>query len=132
LNSPRHFVEDGRDSAWALCVSYVQATSRPQPVKRGKLDYREVLSEMDFAVFAKLRTLRKSLAEREGVPAYALFTNDQLADMVQRRVSTMGALREIPGVGESRVEKYGEAFLGILRADLPLLSSSSENDPHEA
>jgi superfamily II DNA helicase RecQ len=113
----RQFVHDGPNSAWAVCVSYVQASTRPPSGKRGKIDYRDVLSETDFAVFAKLRALRKTLADKEGVPAYALFTNEQLAGMVQRRVRTASALREIDGVGEARAGKYGEDFLGILRAD---------------
>lgn len=75
-----------------------------------------MLSEPDFVVFAKLRALRKALAEKEGVPAYALFTNEQLAEMVQRRARTLTELREIDGVGEARVEKYGKDFLGILQA----------------
>ena len=48
-------------------------------------------------MFARLRALRKETADAEGVPAYALFTNDQLAEMVQRRVVTAAALREIAG-----------------------------------
>jgi superfamily II DNA helicase RecQ len=112
----RHLIDDGPNSAWALCVSYVRSANRSAPDRRGKTDYREVLSETDFAVFAKLRALRKTLAEKEGVPAYALFTNEQLALMVQRRVRTAAALREIDGVGEARVEKYGKEFLGILQA----------------
>jgi superfamily II DNA helicase RecQ len=113
----RQFIHDGPNSAWALCITYLQSSGRPPPGKRGKIDYREVLSEPDFAVFAKLRALRKALAEQEGVPPYALFTNEQLAEMVRRRVRTLSALREIEGVGEARVEKYGERFLDILRAD---------------
>ena len=128
----REFVQDGRDSAWAICVSYVQAEGRPQPGKKGKVDYREVLSDTDFAVFAKLRSLRKTLADQEGVPAYALFTNEQLADMVQRRVRSVSALREIRGVGDSRIEKYAESFLDILRAGLSVPEGSKEAEPHEA
>jgi hypothetical protein len=48
--------------------------------KRAKVDYRELLSAGDFVLFAKLRILRKGMAEREAVPAYALFTNEQLAE----------------------------------------------------
>ena len=70
----RQFVQDGPNSVWALCVTYVQASSRALSGKRGKIDYRDVLSEPDFAVFARLRALRKTLADKEGVPAYALFT----------------------------------------------------------
>ena len=53
--------------------------------RRGKVDFKEVLSDPEFAVFARLRALRKERADAEGVPAYALFTNEQLAEMVQRR-----------------------------------------------
>lgn len=112
----RQFVHDGPNSAWALCITYVQSSNRPPTGKRGKIDYRDVLSEPDFALFAKLRALRKTLADREGVPAYALFTNEQLATMVQNRVRTMNALREIDGIGEARVEKYGNDFLALLQA----------------
>ena len=44
--------------------------------------------------------MRKELAEKEGVPAYALFTNEQLAEMVQRRVGSLTAMKEIEGVGD--------------------------------
>jgi len=123
----KNFVQDGQTSFWAVCVTYIEQDSinRPAPMKRGKLDYREILPEAEFAVFAKLRNVRKLLADKEGVPAYALFTNEQLAAMVQRRVSTLTALREIEGVGGARAEKYGSDFLAILRADLPALVAST-------
>jgi superfamily II DNA helicase RecQ len=111
----RSFVQDGANSAWALCVSYEPSgEGRPQSGKRGKVDYREVLSEDDFAVYARLRSLRREIAESEGVPVYSLFTNEQMAEMVTRRVSSAAALREIAGIGEARVEKYGKAFLQTL------------------
>lgn len=117
LTIDRSLVQDGVNSAWALCVSFEQPAADPsQPAKRGgKIDYREVLNEQDFAVFARLRTLRKELADGEGIPAYAVLTNEHLAELVQRRVQSAAALREIAGVGEARVEKYGEAFLRLLR-----------------
>ncbi len=71
LSVDRHFVQDGTNSVWAICVSYLGEAGRPQTMgsKRAKVDYREVLSEADFALFAKLRNLRKELAEREGAPS---------------------------------------------------------------
>ena len=116
LSVDRQLVQDGGNSAWAVCVGFMPTgEGRPQAPRRGKIDYREVLSEPDFAVFARIRALRKELADNEGVPAYALFTNEQLAEMVQRRVQSPSALREITGDGAARVEKYGERFLGLLR-----------------
>ena len=120
LSMDRSFVQDGPNSAWSFCVHFESSEGRPDlpPGKRPKVDYREVLNEQDFAIFARLRALRKERAEREGVPAYALFTNEQLAEMVQRRVTTPSALIGISGVGDARVEKYGGDFLKLLRDSL--------------
>jgi len=117
----RHFVSDGPRSAWAICVSYLDRGGRPAPEQgQGKrVDYREILSESDFAVYAKLRSLRKSMAEKDGLPAYTLFTNEQLAAMVQQRAASLKVLEEIPGVGSARVKKYGAAFLEILQTMVP-------------
>lgn len=127
LSIDRQFMHDGSNSAWSLCVAFDsgennRATRQGLMARRSKVDFKDVLSEPEFAVFARLRALRKERSEAEGVPAYALFTNEQLADMVQKRVNNMTALREIAGVGEARAEKYGEAFLAILKeAALPAL-----------
>ena len=120
LSIDRHLVQDGANSAWAVCVGFESAgqgrpTSGNGPGKQGKVDYREVLNESDFAVYARLRTLRKEIADQEGLPAYALFTNEQMAEMVQRRVATAAAMREIPGIGDARMDKYAGAFLQVLR-----------------
>ena len=93
----------------------MQPESGPVSPRKGKIDYREVFNEPDFALFARLRNLRKTLAEQEGVPAYALFTNEQLAAMVHQRVTSKAALSAIDGVGTARIDKYGEAFLALLR-----------------
>lgn len=111
----KQFVQDAERSYWAFCVCYLDGQEGPKATAKGKIDYREVLNEQDFAVFARLRTLRKELADGEGIPAYAVLTNEQLAELVQRRVQSAAALREIAGVGDARVEKYGDALLRLLR-----------------
>ena len=52
--------------------------------KTGRIDYKEVLDEKTFALFSKLREKRKVLAEKDAVPVYSVFTNEQLAQMAQR------------------------------------------------
>jgi hypothetical protein len=79
------------------------------------VDYRERLSPEDFTVFARLRDLRKRMAQAEAVPVYAGFTNDQLARMVQARATSKAALESIAGVGDARIEKYGPRFLDFLK-----------------
>ena len=126
LSIDRHFVDDGANSFWAICISYIETSNRPTSnSKKTKIDYREVLSENDFALYAKLRDLRKTLAEREGVPPYALFTNEQLASMVQNRVSSKTALKEVPGVGDGRVDKYGSDFIAII-SETPIAIKSEK------
>jgi superfamily II DNA helicase RecQ len=68
-------------------------------------------------LFAKLRSVRKRLADGEGVPAYAIFTNEQLAAMIRAGVRSRAELAAIDGVGEARVAKYGAAFLEVLTDD---------------
>jgi superfamily II DNA helicase RecQ len=117
LTVDRQFVADGASSFWSVCV-----VSQTGPVggrkgasaKKGGVDYREVLNAEDFAVYAKLRDLRKQLAERDGVPPYAVFTNDQLAAIVQGRLDSLTALRTVDGVGDARVEKYGTSVVTLL------------------
>jgi superfamily II DNA helicase RecQ len=119
LGVERHFVDRGANSFWTLCVDYlpgVASAAAPSFDKKGRIDYREVLPPEDFLVFVKLRDLRKQIAQAEAVPVYTIFTNDQLADMVRRRLHTLADLQTIVGVGEARVSKYGPAFLTALQA----------------
>jgi superfamily II DNA helicase RecQ len=58
--------------------------------------------------------LRKDIAQAEGMPVYTIFTNEQLAQMVQTRTTTKAALEKIAGVGDARIEKYGGRVLELL------------------
>ena len=112
----KEFVSDGENSFWTFCVEYLNGPqpSGTFPAKGPKVDYREILKPEEFEVFSRVREWRKAVAEKEGVPVYTVFTNEQLAEMVRRRASSKAALKEIDGVGDARVEKYGEAVLGRL------------------
>lgn len=122
------FVSAGRESFWALCATVASGPGPlPEALKapeqrgggRNKVDYRELLNYVDFAPYADLRAWRKTAAEQEGVPVYAVFSNDQLAEIVRRRVDSATALAAIEGVGPARVDRYGTAVLERLRQFLP-------------
>jgi superfamily II DNA helicase RecQ len=111
----KEFVPHGEDSFWAFCVEYLDGVSASDKGRVGpKIDYKEVLNEVDFALFSKLRDLRKALAEKDAIPAYSIFTNEQIASMVTGRVDTLTAMSAISGVGAAHIDKYGAAFLSIL------------------
>lgn len=116
----RHFVADGVRSAWAVCVAWVDAEPpRAGPPraegKKERVDYRELLEPEQFATYAKLREVRKRLAERDGVPPYAVVTNEQMAEMVRRQVQTLAEVARIDGVGPARLERYGVVLLEVLQ-----------------
>ena len=115
----RRWVDAGADSFWAVCVDYLDhtpgATAGPRPgIGKSKVDYKELLKPDEFVVFARLRDERAEVAKAEAVPVYAVFTNEQLADMVRSRAATKAALGKIDGVGEARVAKYGDRVLAVL------------------
>lgn len=114
----RQLVTDGTRSLWAVCVTWIMGAKRDGATVNTKprVDYRESLTPEQFAVFARLREARRKLAEAEGVPTYAVFTNEQLAELVRRGARTAADLARVEGISGARVEKYGEAVLTILRA----------------
>lgn len=119
LNVRREVVNESGGACWAICVEYLTSASAGSPPNasgKGKIDYREKLSPEDFAVFSALRDVRKELAERDGVPVYAVFSNEQIAEIVTTKANTLAALRKIDGVGASRIEKYGERFVTALQS----------------
>ena len=110
----KEFVPDGENSFWSFCVEYLDGTASgavPAGGKLPKVDYKEVLKPEEFEVFSRLREWRKTVAEKEGVPVYVVLSNEQLAAMVRKRVTTRAGLKEIEGVGDARLEKYGDALL---------------------
>ncbi|MDR1345001.1 MAG: DNA helicase RecQ [Tannerellaceae bacterium] len=62
-----------------------------------------------------LRQLRLRIARQEGVPAYIIFSDDSLSHMTQKKPLTREAFAGIRGVGEMKLEKYGEVFVALIR-----------------
>lgn len=120
----KQFVSVGENSFWSFCISYIEKDNSQK--LKGKIDYKEVFDEKDFALFAKLRELRKRVAESEGVPAYALFTNEQLAIIVREKVTTLEGLSKISGVGKSRIDKYGQRFVDVFKQETDRTESKGE------
>ena len=70
----------------------------------------------DDALFEELRALRREIADRERVPAYVIFHDATLREMAAPRPTTPEELLDVNGVGERKLEKYGEEFLEALRS----------------
>jgi ATP-dependent DNA helicase RecQ len=72
-------------------------------------------SNLNQELFERLRLVRKRLADAEGVPAYIVFSDAVLREMSRHVPRTRAELLGITGVGPVKLERYGEAFLEVLR-----------------
>lgn len=70
---------------------------------------------LDPELFDTLRKLRKQIADREGVPAYVVFSDASLRQMVAEKPQTRSGLLAVSGVGKIKLERYGSEFLDALR-----------------
>lgn len=85
--------------------------------KHEKTDYKSVLSEEDFKMFSRMRVFRKQIADNDAVPAYAVFTDAELALFAQAGNLNEKTMLEIEGIGKKRMEKYGMTLLKMLEND---------------
>ncbi|MDP9018186.1 MAG: DNA helicase RecQ [Candidatus Eremiobacteraeota bacterium] len=66
-------------------------------------------------LFEALRTLRKELAQDQGVPPYVVFSDATLRELAAERPASLGAFRAIGGVGDVKLERYGDTFVSAIR-----------------
>ncbi|MBR5550853.1 MAG: HRDC domain-containing protein [Muribaculaceae bacterium] len=108
------FIPTASGGSWSFCITYLDSVKVVDPeIKKGKVDYRNVLNEKDFALFCEMRKVRKQIAEKEAIPPFAVFTDAELAEIAKLEKFTLSAMKSISGIGEKKIEKYGEYFLGI-------------------
>lgn len=67
------------------------------------------------ALLENLKVLRNLLATQQHIPAYTVFSDASLIDMVRRRPMTPDDFLDVSGVGVSKQEKYSQSFLRVLR-----------------
>ena len=72
----------------------------------------------DPALFQRLREWRSEVARRQGVPAYVVFHDRTLTELAARRPADLIELEALPGIGRSKLDRYGKALLEILGAPI--------------
>ena len=73
------------------------------------------IETQDQGLWNALRACRKRLAEEQGVPPYVIFHDATLREMLEFRPLTPEQLRSITGVGDSKLKRFGEEFLAVIR-----------------
>ena len=74
------------------------------------------LPEPAAALFDLLRTERSRLARQQGVPPYVIFHDTTLRAMALERPHSLVDMEALPGMGASKLERYGKMFLAVIRA----------------
>jgi ATP-dependent DNA helicase RecQ len=97
---------------------------------------RESWEDVDLGLFESLRSLRREIADRRGVPAYVLFSDATLRDMARLRPGSAAAFLGVRGVGERKLADLGERFLDHIASycranSLPLDAEISSRSQRE-
>ena len=71
--------------------------------------------ETDNTLFEALRRLRRTIAAREGVPPFIIFADSVLQDLSRYGPTDMEGMRQIKGIGDVKLNKYGAEFLQVIR-----------------
>jgi ATP-dependent DNA helicase RecQ len=88
---------------------------RERASKTGTVAATVSMSAADAPIFEALRELRASLAREQNLPAYVIFHDATLRAMATQRPQNLKELGQINGVGVSKLERYGEQMLAVLR-----------------
>jgi ATP-dependent DNA helicase RecQ len=108
--SPRPRRERAAPAAGARSGVSSRATTRGAADPASEL----VLDGADARLFASLKTLRNAIAREQQVPAYVVFSDRTLAELAARKPRTSAGLLEVHGVGQAKLDKYGERFLAAI------------------
>ncbi len=116
-----HFFQCLEKPYLLFIIRYQDQKPYPLPVLNSKdehesQNWRELLADDALVLFESLRDWRNQRAKEDGVPPYVIAKNRILALISRKKPMGIPALREIEGVGQGTVDKYGGDILAIVRA----------------
>ncbi len=92
------------------------APPRKDKTSRIKCEAMPLANPADDALFDQLRSVRLLLAKEQSVPPYVIFHDKTLRDMARHKPQNTAELSAISGVGETKMKRYGAAFLNVINA----------------
>lgn len=109
LQVESHFSMEPGGAYWSFCIKFADNLAISEREKP-KVDYRKELDEASFARFSRLREIRKRLSGEENLPAYAIFTDEEMAELAKMEVITEASMRTVKGIGDKKMEKFARHF----------------------
>ncbi len=108
----------------------LRLTEAARPVLKGEVSVQLAVPRLEFkpdkkkaklapanydrTLFTRLKHLRKVLAEENEVPPYVVFSDATLVDMACKLPTTHNTMLEVSGVGQTKLERYGDAFIQLI------------------
>ena len=92
----------------------LQPAPKARALKKAARAAAEPANDKDAALLASLKSLRRDIAKDIRQPAYVVFNDRTLLDMVTLRPETLDQMHLVHGVGQAKLEKYGTAFLKVI------------------
>ena len=86
----------------------------PRVSARGGPRRREAPAASGDPIFEALRSWRRDEAQRQALPAYMIFSDRTLSEIAAQKPTDLDELATVPGVGASKLERYGEDVLDVL------------------
>ena len=112
--------------------SALQLTEAARPVLRGDVELKLAVPRVialkprvmqksyggnyDRKLFAKLRKLRKAIADEENIPPYVVFNDATLIEMAEQMPLSASEMLSVNGVGTRKLERFGKEFMALIRS----------------
>lgn len=117
LSLREHFFQRHEIPYLTVLVNYnLTAPNQTESEKKKERDesWRELLTPEDMPIFNAMRDWRNETSRRQGIAAYIICTNKQLAEIVHRRVGNKNQLSQIEGIGKGKISSYGDDIIAVM------------------
>ena len=88
---------------------------------------RQSVANYDKDLFARLRFLRKQIADKENIPPYIVFNDATLQEMAQYMPTSNIEMLQINGVGSIKLERFGQPFMALIQEHKAILAKAQNN-----
>ena len=102
---------------WLLLVVHHRPSEKIGKHSRRRDNPADRLDPEQRRLYDRLRAWRQGRAEADGVPPYVVFNNAELVGIIACAPQSAADLKAVPGLGEKKLAKYGDALLEVLSAD---------------
>ena len=89
---------------------------------------RQGVANYDKDLFARLRFLRKQIADKENIPPYIVFNDATLQEMAQYMPTSNIDMLQINGVGSIKLERFGQPFMALIQEHKAILAKAQNNE----